>query len=150
MLGLRNCIKKHTFHFSSERLLRHAFRSRTSCRQRKNTASFLKHCESVTKRGGSNTSRVISIEAKGNRWLSLVAFLAAMPQPPSASSSETRSRRKARDDLEQVLGLTKPGRPRGSFLSLDPTGVAKTELITIFTHVLCGLEYLFRFDMSRS
>src|SRR5687767_3072441 len=46
------------------------------------------------------------------------------------------------------FGLTKPGRPRGSFLSLGPTGVGKTELIIVFTRVLYGLEYLFRFDMS--
>jgi ATP-dependent Clp protease ATP-binding subunit ClpB len=46
------------------------------------------------------------------------------------------------------LGLTKPGRPRGSFLSLGPTGVGKTELIIVFTRVLFGLDRLFRFDMS--
>jgi ATP-dependent Clp protease ATP-binding subunit ClpA len=46
------------------------------------------------------------------------------------------------------LGLTKPGRPRGSFLSLGPTGVGKTELIIVLTRVLFGLEHLFRFDMS--
>ncbi len=46
------------------------------------------------------------------------------------------------------LNLTKPGRPRGSFLSLGPTGVGKTELIIVFTRVLFGLDYLFRFDMS--
>ena len=46
------------------------------------------------------------------------------------------------------LGLTKAGRPRGSFLSLGPTGVGKTELIIVFTRILYGLEYLFRFDMS--
>jgi ATP-dependent Clp protease ATP-binding subunit ClpA len=46
------------------------------------------------------------------------------------------------------LGLTKPGRPRGSFLALGPTGVGKTELIIVFTRVLYGLESLFRFDMS--
>jgi ATP-dependent Clp protease ATP-binding subunit ClpA len=46
------------------------------------------------------------------------------------------------------LGLTKSGRPRGSFLSLGPTGVGKTELIIVFTRVLYGLDYLFRFDMS--
>ncbi|MBK8001692.1 MAG: ATP-dependent Clp protease ATP-binding subunit [Verrucomicrobia bacterium] len=46
------------------------------------------------------------------------------------------------------LGLTKPGRPRGSFLSLGPTGVGKTELILVLTRVLFGLDYLFRFDMS--
>lgn len=46
------------------------------------------------------------------------------------------------------LQLTKPGRPRGSFLALGPTGVGKTELIIVFTRVLFGLESLFRFDMS--
>jgi ATP-dependent Clp protease ATP-binding subunit ClpA len=46
------------------------------------------------------------------------------------------------------LRLTKPGRPRGSFLALGPTGVGKTELIIVFTRVLFGLESLFRFDMS--
>lgn len=46
------------------------------------------------------------------------------------------------------LGLTKPGRPRGSFLSLGPTGVGKTELILVLTRVLFGMDYLFRFDMS--
>jgi ATP-dependent Clp protease ATP-binding subunit ClpA len=46
------------------------------------------------------------------------------------------------------LELTKPGRPRGSFLALGPTGVGKTELIIVFSRVLYGLEYLFRFDMS--
>ncbi|MCI0539493.1 MAG: AAA family ATPase [Verrucomicrobiales bacterium] len=47
------------------------------------------------------------------------------------------------------LGLTKLGRPRGSFLSLGPTGVGKTELIVVFTRALFGLERLFRFDMSQ-
>jgi len=46
------------------------------------------------------------------------------------------------------LQLTKPGRPRGSFLALGPTGVGKTELIIVFTRVLFGMESLFRFDMS--
>lgn len=46
------------------------------------------------------------------------------------------------------LGLTKPGRPRGSFLSLGPTGVGKTEMILVFARSLFGLENLFRFDMS--
>ena len=31
------------------------------------------------------------------------------------------------------LGLTKPGRPRGSFLFLGPTGVGKTEVTLAFT-----------------
>ena len=46
------------------------------------------------------------------------------------------------------LGLTKPGRPRGSFLFLGPTGVGKTELTNTFTGHLFGDEKLLRFDMS--
>jgi ATP-dependent Clp protease ATP-binding subunit ClpB len=46
------------------------------------------------------------------------------------------------------LGLTTPGRPRGSFLLLGPTGVGKTELTLAFTRYLFGEERLFRFDMS--
>lgn len=46
------------------------------------------------------------------------------------------------------LGLTKPGRPRGSFLFLGPTGVGKTELTLTFTSCLMSDEQLFRFDMS--
>jgi ATP-dependent Clp protease ATP-binding subunit ClpB len=46
------------------------------------------------------------------------------------------------------LGLTTPGRPRGSFLFLGPTGVGKTELTLAFSRYLFGEERLFRFDMS--
>lgn len=46
------------------------------------------------------------------------------------------------------LGLTKMGRPRGSFLFLGPTGVGKTEVTLTFTSFLMGKESLFRFDMS--
>ncbi len=46
------------------------------------------------------------------------------------------------------LGLSKPGRPRGSFLFLGPTGVGKTELTQAFTRHLFGEEKLLRFDMS--
>ena len=46
------------------------------------------------------------------------------------------------------LGLTKPGRPRGSFLFLGPTGVGKTEVTLAFTGLLMSKEHLFRFDMS--
>jgi ATP-dependent Clp protease ATP-binding subunit ClpA len=46
------------------------------------------------------------------------------------------------------LGLTTPGRPRGSFLFLGPTGVGKTELALSFTRYLFGEEHMFRFDMS--
>lgn len=46
------------------------------------------------------------------------------------------------------LGLCKPGRPRGSFLLLGPTGVGKTETAIVFTNHLFGLGRLFRFDMS--
>ena|ERR1700722_14475550 len=46
------------------------------------------------------------------------------------------------------LGLTKPGRPRGSFLFLGPTGVGKTEVTLAFTCFLMSKEQMFRFDMS--
>lgn len=46
------------------------------------------------------------------------------------------------------LGLTKPDRPRGSFLFLGPTGVGKTETALAFTDYLFGKGRLFRFDMS--
>jgi ATP-dependent Clp protease ATP-binding subunit ClpA len=46
------------------------------------------------------------------------------------------------------LGLSKPGRPRGSFLFLGPTGVGKTELTLKFTSALFGGDKLARFDMS--
>src|SRR6266571_600122 len=46
------------------------------------------------------------------------------------------------------LGLTKPARPRGSFLLLGPTGVGKTETVVVTTNQVFGAEKLFRFDMS--
>src|SRR5687767_9511082 len=46
------------------------------------------------------------------------------------------------------LGLSKPCRPRGSFLFLGPTGVGKTETAVVFTNHLFGSNRLFRFDMS--
>ena len=46
------------------------------------------------------------------------------------------------------LGLTKPGRPRGSFLLLGPTGVGKTETVVVATTQLFSADKLFRFDMS--
>ncbi len=46
------------------------------------------------------------------------------------------------------LGLTKPGRPRGSFLLLGPTGVGKTETVVVLTNQIFGGGQLFRFDMS--
>jgi putative alpha-1,2-mannosidase len=46
------------------------------------------------------------------------------------------------------LGLSKAGRPRGSFLFLGPTGMGKTELTQVFTGALFGMEKLVRFDMS--
>lgn len=46
------------------------------------------------------------------------------------------------------LGLTKPTRPRGSFMFLGPTGVGKTEITLAFTEFLFGAERLSRFDMS--
>jgi ATP-dependent Clp protease ATP-binding subunit ClpB len=46
------------------------------------------------------------------------------------------------------LSLTKPARPRGSFLLLGPTGVGKTETVVVLTNQIFGAEKLFRFDMS--
>jgi ATP-dependent Clp protease ATP-binding subunit ClpA len=46
------------------------------------------------------------------------------------------------------LGLTKPTRPRGSFLLLGPTGVGKTETVLVTTTQVFGAGQLFRFDMS--
>lgn len=46
------------------------------------------------------------------------------------------------------LGLTKPSRPRGSFLLLGPTGVGKTETVVVATNHIFGADQLFRFDMS--
>jgi ATP-dependent Clp protease ATP-binding subunit ClpA len=46
------------------------------------------------------------------------------------------------------LSLTKPGRPRGSFLLLGPTGVGKTETVVVLTSQIFGADKLFRFDMS--
>ena len=46
------------------------------------------------------------------------------------------------------LGLTKPARPRGSFLLLGPTGVGKTETVVVTTNQIFGAGKLFRFDMS--
>src|SRR5580692_4267656 len=46
------------------------------------------------------------------------------------------------------LSLTKPGRPRGSFLLLGPTGVGKTETVVVLTNQIFGAGKLFRYDMS--
>jgi ATP-dependent Clp protease ATP-binding subunit ClpB len=46
------------------------------------------------------------------------------------------------------LSLTKPARPRGSFILLGPTGVGKTETVVVLTKQIFGAEKLFRFDMS--
>lgn len=46
------------------------------------------------------------------------------------------------------LGLTKPGRPKASFLFLGPTGVGKTELTLCFSDYLLGHDRVHRFDMS--
>src|SRR6185312_2920395 len=46
------------------------------------------------------------------------------------------------------LALTKPGRPRGSFILLGPTGVGKTESVVVTTTHVFGPGRLFRFDMS--
>jgi ATP-dependent Clp protease ATP-binding subunit ClpB len=46
------------------------------------------------------------------------------------------------------LGLAHPGRPKGSFLFVGPTGVGKTEVTVCFSDYLFGAGYLHRFDMS--
>jgi ATP-dependent Clp protease ATP-binding subunit ClpA len=46
------------------------------------------------------------------------------------------------------LGLKKPGRPRGTFLLLGPTGTGKTEVTLVLTRHLFGGEGLIRLDMS--
>jgi len=46
------------------------------------------------------------------------------------------------------FGITKPSRPRGSFLLLGPTGVGKTETVVVATNHVFGEGKLFRFDMS--
>src|SRR5438105_4825461 len=46
------------------------------------------------------------------------------------------------------LGLTTPGRQRGSFLFLGPTGVGKTEVTLTYTSFLMSKDHVFRFDMS--
>jgi ATP-dependent Clp protease ATP-binding subunit ClpB len=46
------------------------------------------------------------------------------------------------------FGLTKPSRPRGSFILLGPTGVGKTESVVVTTTQVFGAGRLFRFDMS--
>jgi len=46
------------------------------------------------------------------------------------------------------LGLRKPGRPRGSFLKLGPTGTGKTESTVVFTRRLFAEDALIRLDMS--
>jgi ATP-dependent Clp protease ATP-binding subunit ClpB len=46
------------------------------------------------------------------------------------------------------LKLRKPGRPRGSFLKLGPTGTGKTEATMVFTRRLFGAGALIRLDMS--
>ena len=46
------------------------------------------------------------------------------------------------------LNLRKPGRPRGSFLKLGPTGTGKTESTMVFTRRLFNADALIRLDMS--
>ncbi|WP_068773180.1 AAA family ATPase [Termitidicoccus mucosus] len=46
------------------------------------------------------------------------------------------------------LGLSHPGRPKGSFLFVGPTGTGKTELTNAFTGYLFGGAKPLRFDMS--
>jgi DNA adenine methylase len=54
--------------------------------------------------------------------------------------------------VERILigetGLATPGRPKGSFLFIGPTGVGKTELARVLARHLFAQEEPFRFDMS--
>ena len=45
------------------------------------------------------------------------------------------------------LGMAQPGRPKGSFLFIGPTGVGKTETANAFTRYVSGCDPI-RFDMS--
>lgn len=46
------------------------------------------------------------------------------------------------------LGLAPPGRPRGSFLLVGPTGTGKTELVLLAGDFLFGAGQVCRFDLS--
>lgn len=46
------------------------------------------------------------------------------------------------------LGLASPGRPKGSFLLVGPTGTGKTELMLLCSGYLFGPENCSRFDLS--
>ena len=95
----------------------------------------------------------------------VIAMTKTAPSPPEPSDRERlaglRAHREAnirgqRQVMERVasvltrgeLGLAHPGRPKGSFLFVGPTGVGKTELTNVFTgHLFNGTKPL-RFDMS--
>lgn len=57
-------------------------------------------------------------------------------------------RRVAAPLVSAEMGLAAPGRPRGSFLFIGPTGTGKTELALAFTDYLLGPDHLHRFDLS--
>ncbi len=46
------------------------------------------------------------------------------------------------------LGLTKPSRPRGSFLLLGPTGVGKTETVVVTTNHVFGIILSSAFEQA--
>jgi ATP-dependent Clp protease ATP-binding subunit ClpA len=95
----------------------------------------------------------------------LLAISEAAPSPPGSSGRERLAGLRAhleanirgqRQIMERVasvltrgeLGLAHPGRPKGSFLFVGPTGVGKTELTNVFTaHLFDGRKPI-RFDMS--
>jgi ATP-dependent Clp protease ATP-binding subunit ClpA len=79
--------------------------------------------------------------------------LARLRQADGVLQKEIRGQNQVLPRLVSVvrrgeLSLTKPARPRGSFLLLGPTGVGKTETVVVLTHQIFGPEKLFRFDMS--
>jgi len=79
--------------------------------------------------------------------------LAALHELDSLLPREIRGQSHALPRIISVLrrgelGLTKAGRPRGSFLLLGPTGVGKTETVVVATTRVFGNGKLFRLDMS--
>jgi ATP-dependent Clp protease ATP-binding subunit ClpB len=91
----------------------------------------------------------------------------AVPIPFTSASAQTERLRGLRPHLEAnirgqphvmerttsvltrgELGLAHPGRPKGSFLFVGPTGVGKTELTNVFTAYLFDGRKPIRFDMS--
>lgn len=104
-------------------------------------------------------------ETQPLQWASGEHFLAMsqpLPSPPdleplrtlhSRLTTEIRGQDHVHPRIASTLrrgqlGLARPGRPRGSFLLLGPTGVGKTETVLVATEHLLGARALIRLDMS--